>query len=52
MQLVEAGFIGLMPRHRFAVVFLANLDELPERGELAEDITRLILDCKPREPGQ
>lgn len=43
-----SGMIALMPKHRFAVVFMTNLDELPGRGELAEDIARLILDFEPR----
>ena len=43
-----SGFVALMPKHKFAVVFLTNLDELPERNELAEDIARLVLDFGPR----
>jgi serine beta-lactamase-like protein LACTB len=43
-----SGFIALMPKHRFAVAFLTNLDELPGRSELAEDIARLVLDFTPR----
>jgi serine beta-lactamase-like protein LACTB len=38
-----SGFIALMPRHRFAVMYLANLEGLPERSELAEAITRAVL---------
>jgi len=38
-----SGFIAVMPKHRFAVVFLTNLDELPERNELAADIARVVL---------
>jgi len=43
-----SGMLVLMPKHKFAVVFLTNLDELPERNELAEDIARLVLDFGPR----
>ena len=43
-----SGLIAMMPKHRFAVVFLTNLDELPGRNELAEDIARLVLDFEPR----
>ncbi|MCU1350466.1 MAG: hypothetical protein JWO56_3496 [Acidobacteria bacterium] len=43
-----SGIIVMMPAHRFAVAFLTNLDELPGRSELAEDITRLILGFPPR----
>ena len=45
-----SGFVAVMPKHRFAVMFLTNLDELPHRAELAEDITRLVLDFGPRLP--
>ncbi len=43
-----SGMIAIMPKHRFAVVFLTNLDELPGRADLAEDVARLILDFAPR----
>ena len=43
-----SGFLALMPKHRFAVVFLTNLENLTERSELAEDIARLVLDFGPR----
>lgn len=42
-----SGFIAVMPKHRFAVVFLTNLDELPERSELAADIARVVLGFGP-----
>jgi serine beta-lactamase-like protein LACTB, mitochondrial len=45
-----SGFLAIMPRHRFAVVYLTNLENLRGRSELAEDIARLILDFKPRQP--
>ena len=38
-----------MPKHRFAVVYLTNLEDLQGRAELAEDIARLILDFKLRQ---
>lgn len=44
----ESGFIVLMPRHRFAVAFLANLDDVSDRELLAEDVTRIVLDFGPR----
>jgi CubicO group peptidase (beta-lactamase class C family) len=43
-----SGIVALMPRHRFAVAILMNLDNAPERGELAEDITRVVLGFGPR----
>jgi serine beta-lactamase-like protein LACTB len=45
-----SGLLTVMPAHRFAVAFLTNLDELPDRGDLAEDIARLVLDFGPRKP--
>jgi CubicO group peptidase (beta-lactamase class C family) len=44
-----SGFIAMMPKHRFAVIYLTNLEDLQGRAELAEDIARLILDFKPRQ---
>ncbi len=44
-----SGFLAMMPKHRFAVVFLTNLEDLDGRSELAEDIARLVLDFKPRQ---
>ena len=44
-----SGFLAIMPKHRFAVVYLTNLEDLQGRSELAEDIARLILDFKPRQ---
>ncbi|HEX9162464.1 MAG TPA: serine hydrolase domain-containing protein [Thermoanaerobaculia bacterium] len=43
-----SGFVAMMPKHRFAVVFLTNLDELSGRAELAEDVARLVLGFGPR----
>lgn len=43
-----SGILVIMPAHGFAVAFLTNLDELPGRSELAEDIARLILGFPPR----
>jgi len=45
-----SGFVAVMPKHRFAVAYLTNLDELPGRNELAEDIARVVLDFGPRQP--
>jgi CubicO group peptidase (beta-lactamase class C family) len=42
-----SGMLALMPRHAYAVVFLTNLDDLPGRSELAEAITRVVLDFGP-----
>ena len=39
-----SGFLAVMARHRFGVVFLANRDGLPERSELAAEIARVVLD--------
>jgi len=44
-----SGFLAMMPKHRFAVVYLTNLENLTGRAELAEDIARVVLDFKPRE---
>jgi serine beta-lactamase-like protein LACTB len=38
-----SGMIALMPRHRFAVAILTNLEVLPGRSELAEQVTRIVL---------
>lgn len=45
-----SGFIALMPKHRFGVVFLTNVDELPGRNELAADVARVVLDFPPPKP--
>jgi serine beta-lactamase-like protein LACTB, mitochondrial len=42
-----SGMIALMPRHRYALIILMNLDDVPERGDIAEAITRLVLDFGP-----
>jgi CubicO group peptidase (beta-lactamase class C family) len=39
-----SGMLALMPRHGFAVAILTNLEGLPDRGDLAADITRIVLD--------
>jgi CubicO group peptidase (beta-lactamase class C family) len=46
-----SGMLVLMPRHRFGVIFLTNLEDIPSeaRANLAEDITRLVLGFGPRE---
>jgi CubicO group peptidase (beta-lactamase class C family) len=38
-----SGMVALMPRHRFAVAILSNLEDLPGRNELVETITRIAL---------
>jgi CubicO group peptidase (beta-lactamase class C family) len=38
-----SGMVALMPAHRFGVVILANLEDLPGRNELVERITRNAL---------
>ena len=43
-----SGMIAMMPKHRFAVAFLTNLEDLKGRAELAEDIARVVLDFGPR----
>jgi len=43
-----SGFLAMMPKHRFGVVFLTNLENLRGRAELAEDIARVVLDFGPR----
>ena len=47
-----SGVLVMMPRHRFAVAILTNLEDIPgeKRGELSEDITRLLLGFAPRQP--
>ena len=46
-----SGMLALMPKHRFGIVFLTNVDELPGRGELAESIARVVLDFPPPKGG-
>jgi CubicO group peptidase (beta-lactamase class C family) len=45
-----SGFLAAMPRHRFAVVFLTDLENAPgqARANLAEDVTRLVLGFEAR----
>jgi serine beta-lactamase-like protein LACTB len=38
-----SGMVALMPGHRFGVVFLTNLEDLPERSELAEQVASTVL---------
>ena len=38
-----SGMLALMPRHRFAVAVLSNLEEMPERSELLADVARIVL---------
>jgi hypothetical protein len=39
-----SGMVAVMPGHRFGVVVLANLEDLPGRNELVEATTRIALD--------
>jgi CubicO group peptidase (beta-lactamase class C family) len=45
-----SGFLSVMAKHRFGVVFLTNVDDLPGRSDLAEDVARVVLDYPPRKP--
>jgi len=38
-----SGFVALMPGHKYAVMFLTNLENLQGRNELAEGVTRIVL---------
>ena len=38
-----SGMLALMPRHRFAVAILTNLEEMPDRSELCADVARIVL---------
>jgi CubicO group peptidase (beta-lactamase class C family) len=38
-----SGILALMPRHKFAVAIVANLEELPDRSDFAADIARVVL---------
>jgi CubicO group peptidase (beta-lactamase class C family) len=38
-----SGLLVPMPAHRFALAFLTNLENTPERSEFAEAITKLVL---------
>jgi serine beta-lactamase-like protein LACTB len=38
-----SGMLALMPRHRFAVAILTNLEELRERSEFCADVARIVL---------
>jgi serine beta-lactamase-like protein LACTB, mitochondrial len=42
-----SGFLVVMPKHRFGVVYLTNLEDLSGRTELAENIARVVLDFPP-----
>ena len=45
-----SGLLVVMPRHRFGVVYVTNLEDIPgqARGDLGEDVTRLVLGFGPR----
>jgi len=38
-----SGMVAIMPKHRFGVVVLSNLEDLPERNALVEKIARIAL---------
>jgi CubicO group peptidase (beta-lactamase class C family) len=40
-----SGFFAIMPKHRCAVLYLTNLEDIPgqARGDLGEDVTRVVL---------
>lgn len=38
-----SGMLALMPRHKFAVAILTNMEELHERSEFCADIARIVL---------
>jgi len=38
-----SGMLAIMPRHRFAVATLTNLEDLPDRSELAASLARIVL---------
>jgi CubicO group peptidase (beta-lactamase class C family) len=42
-----SGMLALMPGHRFAVAILTNEEDLPERGDLAADVARMVLGFDP-----
>jgi serine beta-lactamase-like protein LACTB, mitochondrial len=42
-----SGILVLMPGHRYALAVLMNLDEVDGRGDLAEAVTRIVLDFGP-----
>jgi CubicO group peptidase (beta-lactamase class C family) len=45
-----SGFFAIMPKHRFAVLYITNLEDIPgpARGDLGEDVARLVLGFGPR----
>lgn len=38
-----SGMVALMPKHRFGVALLANVEDLPDRNALIETVTRIVL---------
>lgn len=42
-----SGMVAIMPKHRFGVVVLSNLEDLPDRNALVEKITRIALRFEP-----
>ena len=39
-----SGILALMPRHRFTVAILTNVEDLPDRGDFAASIAKIVLD--------
>jgi CubicO group peptidase (beta-lactamase class C family) len=44
-----SGMLYALPRRRFAVVFLSNLESAPERTETAVAIAKAVLDSGAKE---
>jgi CubicO group peptidase (beta-lactamase class C family) len=38
-----SGILALMPRHRFAVAILTNVEDLPNRGDFAASVAEIVL---------
>lgn len=38
-----SGMLALMPKHRFAVAILTNLEDSPDRSDFAADVARVVL---------
>jgi serine beta-lactamase-like protein LACTB len=41
-----SGILALMPRHKFAVAILTNMEDLPDRSDFAADVARIVLGFK------
>jgi serine beta-lactamase-like protein LACTB len=38
-----SGLLALMPRHKFAVAILTNMEDLPDRSDFGADVARVVL---------